>query len=95
MPATETRVSTKHAPKYIAQLCKHFGHKVQVEYDERSGRVDFKPGLCVMSVDGDVLHIRCEGDSPEVIGRVKFILDDHLRRFAWREEPDISWTAVP
>jgi hypothetical protein len=47
-----------------------------------------------MSVDGDVLHIRCEGDSPEVIGRVKFILDDHLRRFAWREEPDITWTAV-
>ena len=46
MFVVEARVETEHASKYIAQLCKHFRHKVPAEYDEISGEVDFQTGRC-------------------------------------------------
>lgn len=90
----ESRVATAHAPKYIAQLCKHFRHKVPAEYDEGSGHVDFQPGTCVLKAEEGVLVMRCETEDEKNVGRLKFILEDHLKRFAWREEPDIEWKEI-
>lgn len=94
MHTAESRIQTAHASKYIAQLCKHFHHKVPVEYDEISGRVDFQPGLCMLQVADGALVIRCEAEDEAGLGRLKFILEDHLQRFAWREKPLIEWKSL-
>ena len=94
MLVSEAKVKTEKASRYIAQLCKHFQHKVPAEYDEREGRVDFQPGNCVMTAADGVLTMRCEADDEKAMGRVKYILDDHLTRFAWREKPEIVWENV-
>ena len=44
----EARISTEHAGKYLAQLCKHFAHKVPATWADDLGDVDFGPGTCHM-----------------------------------------------
>ena len=36
---SEARVGTAHAQRYLAQLCKHFGHKLPTTYDDVSGQI--------------------------------------------------------
>ena len=35
---------TPQASKYLQQLCRHFAHKVAVEYDASQGRAALPPG---------------------------------------------------
>lgn len=91
MPASQARIATEHASKYLQRLCKHFAHKVSVDYDPASARVDFPFGGCRMAADADGLTIDCTSKSPEALARTQIVIDDHLARFAWREKPEIAW----
>jgi hypothetical protein len=94
MPVSETTIQTATASRYLQQLCKHFAHKIAVEYDSRSGRADFGFGVCLMTASDNALALHCEAETAEALGRVEYILNDHLRRFAWREKPEITWRAA-
>lgn len=89
---SETRIASPKARKYLAQLCKHFAHKVEVDWSEAEGHVDFGPGICDMAATEDELHLVCRSDTEEGLARVIFIVDDHVKRFAWREEPKVDWS---
>jgi hypothetical protein len=93
MYIAETRVNSEKASRYLVQLCKHFAHKTPAEYDETQGRVDFQPGLCLMSAADNELVVRCEAGTEPALARVKSIVEDHLVRFAWREKIGLSWDA--
>lgn len=41
---TTATYPTQHGAKYIAQLCKHFGRKVEVEFDDLEGRAALPSG---------------------------------------------------
>lgn len=82
---------TPNASRYLMQLCKHFRHKVPADFTEVQGRVDFPFGLVVMSVSGDQLNIDCRAESLEAFLKLQYVLDDHLKRFAWREKLELSW----
>jgi hypothetical protein len=94
MPSSRTIVTTDHASKYLQQLCKHFAHKVAVDYDPKTARVDFPFGDCRMWADDRTLRIECEAGSDENLQRAQTVIDDHLVRFAWREKPAIVWGAM-
>ena len=94
MIAHRTQVTSAAAGRYLVQLCKHFAHKIAVDYDDRRGRADFPWGTCHMEAADGVLTLRCEADSAEGVERVKAVVDDHLTRFAWREKPVLTWEAV-
>lgn len=91
MPSARTVVATPNASRYLQQLCKHFAHKVAVDFDPNSARVDFPFGDCRMRANGDALRIDCVSPSPEALARTRFVIDDHLARFSWRERPEIIW----
>ncbi len=86
-------VITEHASKYLQQLCKHFAHKVSVDYDAAQGKVDFPFGDCIMLADEAALTIECSAKTDEELARAQHVIDDHLTRFAWREKPEIAWQA--
>ena len=54
-----SRVSTDKASRYLAQLCKHFAHKVSVEWSEDKGEVDFGMGRCDLEASRGELRIGC------------------------------------
>ncbi|MEP2759800.1 MAG: DUF2218 domain-containing protein [Roseibium sp.] len=84
-------IKTASASKYLQQLCKHFAHKVPVDWDTSKGEVSFPGGYCRLDAEPDQLAIRCEADEEVKLTRVKAIIDDHVKRFAWREDLTLEW----
>ena len=85
-------VTSERAGRYLAQLCKHFAHKISVEWDATVGRADFAFGVCDMAVEGDRLRLTCSAASEEALAKVKYIVEDHIVRFAWREDLKVVWS---
>ncbi len=93
MLSASTRFETPNASRYLQALCKHFGHKVAVSYDETSGRADLPPGPAKMQADDAALTVEVTGPDDAGLARAKFIVEDHLLRFAFREKPEaLTWT---
>jgi hypothetical protein len=85
------RVPTAQASRNMARLCKHFRHKVRVDYDERQANADFPFGLCRMRADADALLLDCQAEPGEALARLQFVLADHLLRFSRDEDLVIDW----
>ena len=96
MLVTTARMTTPNGSRYIAQLCKHFAHKVEVEWDEQKGRVNLPSGLATMQADAQGLSFRIEADDPKSIIQSRFVIDSHLVTFAHRERfLGLSWQMEP
>lgn len=85
MLVTTARMTTPHGAKYIAQLCKHFAHKVEVEWAETTGRAALPPGPAEMVVDAEGLSFRLQAEDARGIIQARFAIDSHLVIFAHRE----------
>lgn len=88
-------VTTATANRYLTQLCKHFAHKISVEYDDHHGRADFPGGACHLSAEGETLSLRCEAADERDLERIKMVVADHLLRFGWRESLTVVWGCSP
>lgn len=84
-------VATEKATRYMKQLCKHFGHKVPAEFDDTTGNVTFPYGTCRFSTNDNTLTMQASADDSEKLAQVQRVIDDHLLRFAFREELNINW----
>lgn len=93
MITAKSRFETQNASKYLQQLCKHFAHKVSVEYDATSACAQLPPGPARMKADKTGLNFEITGPDEASLSRAKFIIEDHLKRFAFREEPKgLTWS---
>ena len=95
MIAAEARIATEHANKYLAQLCKHFAHKVPANWADGVGDVEFGPGSCHMEASTGLLILQCRSETPEGLAKVTHIVGDHLTRFGWREDLAVEWAYTP
>ncbi|MFO1143944.1 MAG: DUF2218 domain-containing protein [Amaricoccus sp.] len=86
-------VPTGHAQRYLGQLCKHFAHKVPVDFDETSGTIRFDVGICRVRADAATLTLDLQA-APDKMERLKDVVVRHLVRFAFREELPIAWKAA-
>lgn len=78
--------ATPNASKYLQQLCKHFGHKVEATFDETTGEVALPVGPTKMAADAQALTITIEVSEAGQLNRAHAIIDSHLERFAFRED---------
>lgn len=84
--------STYSASGYLQQLCKHWSHKAQAEFDLNSGRVNFDDGKkLVMTATDDRLEVEASVAARGDIERWKSVITHHLTRFAHREDFDLVW----
>lgn len=90
MPETTAIVATENASRYLQQLCKHFAHKVEVQFTPNAGTVSLPFGTCDLSADAKHLTLRGSA-KPLQLEKMERFLDDHLARFAFRENPTITW----
>jgi len=94
MPVSTSTVATTHASKYLQQLCKHWGHKFAVEFTAEHGRVPFSDTAEVTFVaDAAALHVTLSVAELSQLERYETVVADHLKRFAFREELQITWNA--
>ncbi|WP_424926535.1 DUF2218 domain-containing protein [Amaricoccus tamworthensis] len=84
---------TPNAGKYIGQLCKHFGHKVEVEYDETTGRAELPLGTAHMVARDGVMEVVMDVSDESRLSMAKDVIDRHLVTFAFREDfQNMNWT---
>lgn len=86
------RVATAAAERYLTQLCKHFAHKIPVHHGAASAVAEFARGTCRMQAADGVLTLYCEAEDHAALAQVAAIVEDHLRRFGWREALTIGWS---
>jgi len=85
-------VKTTHASKYLQQLCKHWSHRLSVTFTPEHGTVHFDHATCILDAQPDVLVTVIESDEPAMLDRLETVVEDHLKRFAFREELIFAWT---
>ena len=56
------------------------------------GRVEFPAGICEMEAEGDILILRATAADEPSLAQVEEVVARHLERFAFRDQPEISWT---
>lgn len=90
MPSSTATIETERASSYLQQLCKHFGHKVPVEFTPQAGQITLPFGTCTLSADTSSLTLTTTGEE-DSIERLEQVIGDHLARFAFRENIAIAW----
>ncbi|WP_114950903.1 DUF2218 domain-containing protein [Sphingosinicella terrae] len=91
------RVPTASGSRYLQQLCKHWQHNLDVEYDAERGRIVFprdargadwpSEGVVTMEAQAEVLECRIQASAPGQLEALKGAVARHLDRFAFREAP--------
>ena len=86
-------IPTPNARRYLGQFVKHFAHKLPFVRHESNehGEVEFPLGLCTLDADAARLSIIVNAGTPDVVARLKDVVDRHLLRFAFREDLAIDW----
>lgn len=93
MLVTTARFTTRNGPKYIAQLCKHFAHKIEATWSDNQGCAAFPTGLARMSADATGLDFRIEAADAKGLIQSRFAIDMHLVTFAHRENfMGLTWS---
>ncbi len=82
------RFQTPNGSKYLQQMCKHFSHKAVVAFDERFGTAALPPGPARMRADAEELCVEISAGDTNGLRLARAIIDDHLKRFAFRENFD-------
>ncbi|MEL6450808.1 MAG: DUF2218 domain-containing protein [Pseudomonadota bacterium] len=82
---------TARASRYLTALCHHFARKVAATCDETSGTVQFPFGQCRMTADAHSLHLNVTAPDHRRCAQTIEIVTNHLERFAFRENPDLTW----
>ena len=90
-------VPTERPGKYIAQLCKHFAHRIPTTFDPptsdaTTGRIEFEGGVCTLRSEPELLVMELTATDVETLHRLEGVVARHLERFAWREPPVITWS---
>ena len=88
MTQSTSQVQTPKASQYLQQLCKHFGHKVPVEFDELNGSITLPFGTCLLRARDTELFLAVEG--PDT-AKLEQVIGSHLERFAFREPLNVTW----
>lgn len=91
MPERHTEVLTAYANRYLQQLCKHWSHRFEVRSSPSHGEIALPLGACALRAKSDRLAISLEADEASKLPQFQDIVEQHLRRFAFREELIFDW----
>ncbi|WP_182084723.1 DUF2218 domain-containing protein [Aureimonas sp. ME7] len=91
MPTSNARVVTQSASRYLQQLCKHWAHKFEVEFDPHHGTIALPAGRTTLDATDDALRVAISCEDAADLDRIEAVVADHIKRFAFREELEFAW----
>lgn len=95
LPGFTADVPTDKASRYLQQLCKHWTHKLTVDFNENQGTVTFPVATLVLNASPDTLKLSLTPTAGEDIAPLKEVVEKHLDRFAFREgELVYNWQEI-
>ena len=84
-------IATPHASRYLQQLCKHWSHRLEVEFDAARGRVNFGTAAAHFTAAAGMLTAVLAGPDAATLDRLEPVVAAHLQRFAFREPLVVTW----
>jgi hypothetical protein len=94
MFTSNAKITTERASGYLQQLCKHFGHKIEVQFDPQTGLIKLPFGQCNLNANHSVLDLTVTAETQSDLTKACRVIGSHLERFAFRENPKIAWQTV-
>jgi hypothetical protein len=94
MSSSTATITTSRASSSLQQLCKHFGHKLPVEFTAETGAITLPFGTCALKAENNTLTLALTTEK-DALERMQKLIGDHLARFAFRENPEIEWHMAP
>ncbi len=91
MTTTIAIVAIATPARYLTRLAKHFEHRVPVQRDATSARIDFPEGVCTLNATATDLHIRIESGPAATLARYQEVVARHLRQVAPEEKVEVCW----
>lgn len=91
MPLSRAEIATLSGERLINRLCKHWSHKLEVEYSEQDAKIIFPDGTCLMHAEPDRLLVSIETLEEEHLDRLEGVVESHLVRMAKDEPLEIVW----
>ncbi len=91
MFSSHANVTLVSASASMKKLCRHFSHKVETEFDDDCGKVQFPFARVDMNADGQQLSIRVEADDEASLEKGREVIGSHLIRFATRQQVELNW----
>lgn len=85
------RMPTPEPSRILTRLCFHFRKKISVEYDERRGLARFPWGDCELRALDGTLDFACSAATSEELGRVKYVIDEHVALFSRKAPLAVHW----
>jgi hypothetical protein len=93
MLTSTARVETAKPAPYMKQLCKHFGHKNEVTFDDRAGEIHLSSGVCSLDASAPAqLELTASATDAESLERLQQVIGGHLERFGNRDGLAVSWS---
>jgi hypothetical protein len=80
--------------RYLTQLCKHFAHRLPVTIEGSTGSIAFPGGTCTLQAGEAGLHLRLAAADAAALATLQDVVARHLLRFAFREQPELRWSAA-
>jgi hypothetical protein len=89
-------VPTEQGSRYLQQLCKHWAHKMPVEFDAHAGKITFPDGaIANLTAHAATLEVRLDIPEGGDVAQMEHVVASHLDRFAFREAPlPFAWAVV-
>ena len=94
MSVSNAHVKTENAGSYLRKLCQHWSHRFPVEYDAQHGTIHLPQAACVLHASPDELTIRLDLQQGADEARLRQVVEEHIERFAFREELTFLWTST-
>jgi hypothetical protein len=92
---TETEFHSARSPGYLATLVSHFSRKIEIVETDGTAQLQFICGLAELRLIDGGLQLRIEAATAQQMTQTCEVVESHLLRFAFREEPQpLVWRAL-
>ncbi len=88
---SKATVKTANGGVLMRHLCQHWGHKFPVQCGVSHGRIELPQAVCVLKAEPDALEVRVELAEGADQARMEKVVEEHLKRFGFREELVFAW----
>lgn len=80
------------AAGYYARMVSHFGHKIEVKDHGTEADLHFVCGDAQLRLEEGSLHLLIQSETSEGLEQTREVVESHLLRFAFREDPQpLTW----
>ncbi|MBH9310879.1 DUF2218 domain-containing protein [Pseudomonas aeruginosa] len=86
-----SHVRTESAARYVNRLCKHWGHKFEVELTPERGFIAFGDSNCALLAHPAHVLMILNSPDEDSLAHMQNVVADHLQRMANSESLEIAW----